>query len=182
MKVNIYGKDMRVGDSLNEKIEQKLAKFHRYFDDEARAEVKLQPEGDQVRAEVTFKIRVHFYRAEAIAPDALSAVEQAIAKMERQIRKHKSRMKKQVKEYAYMKDYFAQAMQDDPAVSDEPQIEQDIIRRKNFRIDPMTPNEAVIQMEMLGHNFLLFLSEETGKVCLVYKRNDGHYGMIEPEY
>ena len=61
-------------------------------------------------------------------------------------------------------------------------MEMDIIRRKSFQIDPMTPDEAIIQMEMLGHSFLLFLSEETHKVALIYKRNDGNYGLIEPEY
>ena len=145
MQLEIFGKDIRVSDQQKEKIEVKLGKFDRFFGDEARGEVKIQPEGDQVRAEITIKIRRHFYRAEADAPDSISAVEQAINKL-------------------------------------EPQMEMDIIRRKSFQIDPMTADEAIIQMEMLGHSFLLYLSEENQKVALVYKRNDGNYGLIEPEY
>ncbi len=180
MKVNIYGKDMRVNDNLEATIERKLSKFDRYFDDRARAEVKLQPEGDQVRAEVTFKISSHFYRAESKEQDAITAVNDAIDNMERQIRKHKSRMKKQLKEYAYMKEYLAQTDLVDAA--EDEYVDTNIIRRKSFAINTMTVDEAVIQMEMLGHAFLLFLGEDTGRVCLVYKRNDGNYGLIEPEY
>ncbi|HHU03526.1 MAG: ribosome-associated translation inhibitor RaiA [Saccharofermentanales bacterium] len=180
MQLEIFGKDIRVSDQQKEKIEVKLGKFDRFFGDEARGEVKIQPEGDQVRAEITIKIRRHFYRAEADAPDSISAVEQAINKLERQIRKQKSRMKKQKKEYAYMRDFFANEEFAEPEA--EPQMEMDIIRRKSFQIDPMTADEAIIQMEMLGHSFLLYLSEENQKVALVYKRNDGNYGLIEPEY
>ena len=180
MHIEILGKDIRVSDQQKEKIERKLEKFARYFGDEARADVMIRPEGDQVRAEMTIKIRRHYYRAEADAPDSISAVEQTINKLERQIRKQKSRMKKQKKEYAYMRDFFANEEFSVP--EEEPQMEMDIIRRKSFQIDPMTPDEAIIQMEMLGHSFLLFLSEENNKVALIYKRNDGNYGLIEPEY
>ncbi|NLC25487.1 MAG: ribosome-associated translation inhibitor RaiA [Fastidiosipila sp.] len=179
MQLEILGKDIRISDQQKEKIRNKLAKFDRYFGEGARGDVMIQPEGDQVRGEITFKVRRHYYRAEADAPDAISAVEQAISKLERQIRKQKSRMKKQKREYAYMRDYFAS---EEFSFPEEPQMEMDIIRRKSFQIDPMTPDEAVIQMEMLGHSFLLFLSEENDKVALVYKRHDGNYGLIEPEY
>lgn len=180
MQLEILGKDIRISDQQKEKIENKLEKFNRYFGDEARGDVMIQPEGDQVRAEITFKVRRHYYRAEADAPDSISAVEQAISRLESQIRKQKSRMKKQKKEFAYMRDYFANEEFSVP--EEELLMEMDIIRRKSFQIDPMSPDEAVIQMEMLGHSFLLFLSEENNKVALVYKRYDGNYGLIEPEY
>ena len=180
MRIEIFGLNMRVNDSLRAAIEQKTAKFNRFFDENARGEVKLQPEGNNVRAEVTFNIRTHFYRAESVGPDAMTAVEQAIANMEGQIRKYKSRMKKRNKDYSYMEAYFEQqeVLKDEPAAEDEFRI----IRRKSFPIEAMTPDEATLQMELLGHSFLIFLSEETGKVCVVYKRDDGDYGLIEPAY
>ncbi|MGI6157032.1 MAG: ribosome hibernation-promoting factor, HPF/YfiA family [Saccharofermentanales bacterium] len=183
MKLDIFGLDMRINDNLKEAIEQKLSKFDRFFDEGARGEVKLQPEGIDVRAEITFKIRSHYYRAEAVAPDAMSAVQQAIDSMERQIRKQKTRMKKRKRDYSYMDAYFAQqeALAEE-LLDEEEEDDFNIIRKKSFKIDVMTPDEAILQMELLDHNFLLFLSGETGKVCVVYRRRDGDYGLIEPEY
>ena len=180
MKVDILGLDMRVNDTLKAAIEQKMSKFDRFFDESARGEVKLQPEGDGVRAEVTFKIQAHYFRAESAAPDAMTAVEQAINNMERQIRKNKSRMKKRIKDYSYMEAYFDQV----EALANEPHESEEfkIIRRKSFDIEEMTPDEAILQMELLGHSFLLFLSRVTGNVCVVYRRHDGDYGLLEPEY
>ena len=79
MRLEIFGLNMRINDTLREAIEQKMDKFSRFFDESARGEVKLQPEGNNVRAEVTINIRTHFYRAESVAPEAMTAVEQAIA-------------------------------------------------------------------------------------------------------
>lgn len=180
MKVDILGLDMRVNDMLKAAIEQKISKFERFFDESARGEVKLQPEGPSVRAEVTFKIQSLFFRAESVAPDAMTAVEQAIDNMEGQIRKNKARMKKRLKDYSYMEAYFD--LEDILEDEKEDEDEFRIIRRKSFDIEEMTPDEAILQMELLGHSFLLFLSEETGRVCLVYKRHDGGYGLLEPEY
>ncbi|MFA5586670.1 MAG: ribosome-associated translation inhibitor RaiA [Saccharofermentanales bacterium] len=180
MKIEILGLDMRINDTLKAAIEQKLSKFERFFDESARGEVKLQPEGVSVRAEVTFKIQSLFFRSESVAPEAMTAVEQAIDNLEGQIRKNKARMKKRLKDYSYMEAYFEQAER----AGEERHEEDDfrIIRRKVFEIDRMTPDEAVLQMELLGHSFLLFLSDESNRVCLVYKRHDGDYGLLEPEY
>ncbi|NLB50832.1 MAG: ribosome-associated translation inhibitor RaiA [Clostridiaceae bacterium] len=180
MKIEILGLDMRINDILRAAIEQKMSKFERFFDDSARGEVKLQPEGSMVRAEVTFKIQALYFRAESVASDAMSAVEQAIDNLEGQIRKNKTRMKKRLKDYSYMEAYF----EHEEALGDEDQDEDEfrIIRKKAFLISEMTPDEAVLQMELLGHSFLLFLSVETGRVCAVYKRHDGDYGLLEPEY
>ena len=180
MKVDIFGLDMRVNDMLRAAIEQKISKFERFFDESARGEVKLQPEGNSVRAEVTFKIQSLYFRAESVAPEAMTAVEQAIDNMEGQIRKNKARMKKRLKDYSYMVAYF----DFEESLEEEKDVTEDfrIIRRKRFDIEEMTPDEAILQMELLGHSFLLFLSAETGKVCTVYKRHDGDYGLLEPEY
>lgn len=179
MIIKVQGKGMKVGSALQEKVENKLAKFHRFFDDETTATVKMQPEKNDIRVELTLNLKGQYTRAEAIAPEAIIALEQAVDNMERQIRKHKTKIKKQTKSKPI--NMYLEEMpdiEDDVELDDEPQI----IRRKSFMISPMDADEAVLQMELLGHDFLLYIDAETDKVCLVYKRLDGHYGLIEPEY
>ena len=110
----------------------------------------------------------------------MTEVEQAIDNMEWQIRKNKARMKKRLKDDSYMEAYFDYG----DAQSEERQEDEEarILRRKEFEIQEMTPDEAILQRELLGHSFLLFLSNETGKVCVVYKRHLGDYGLLDPEY
>ncbi len=179
MRTVVTGKDIRIGDDTKAKIEKKLAKFDRYFDDNAVATVKIQQEpGNKVSAEITMKIEKHYYRAEAVAQEVISAFESAVSIMEGQIRKHKARMHKQIRDFAYMNEYLK-----DVAATDEGSpAEGDIIRRKRFSLSVMTEEEATLQMELLGHSFLLYISADTGTVCAVYKRKDGNYGLLEPEY
>lgn len=181
MKIVITGQNIKISDQLNEKIEKKFNKFNRYFDDKSTVSVKVRPEANKISAEITMKIHKHYYRAEALADSVMSALDEAISIMEGQIRKHKTRMVKNVRDFAYMNEFLKQEMPDlseDLLEPDAPQI----IRRKTFTLSPMSPEEAVLQMELLGHAFLLYLSPETGQVCLVYKRKDGNYGLLEPEY
>lgn len=180
MKVNTYGRNMKVGPQLQTRIEEKLSKFNKFFGDEAAANVKVRAEKDQKIIEVTIKIKKHFYRAECKAEDVFSALDQAVDVLEGQIRKHKTKIEKKIHDYAYMKEYLKSeaALSELEADEDEPKI----TRRKSFEIAPMDAEEAVLQMELLGHSFFAYLDGETGKVCVVYKRNDGNYGLIEPVY
>jgi putative sigma-54 modulation protein len=178
MKVNIHGKGIKVGDQLQQRIEEKLGKFNRFFGDDAVANVKVRPDGDLKVIEVTLKIQKHYYRAECAADDIFTALDEAVEVLEGQFRKHKTRMEKKIHDYAYMKEYLLTEVPIPAETEDEIQI----IRRKTFDLAPMDAEEAVLQMETLGHSFLLFLDMETEKVCAVYKRKDGHYGLIEPNY
>jgi putative sigma-54 modulation protein len=178
MKININGKGIKVGDQLHQRIEEKLGKFNRFFDDETVANVKVRPESDQKCIEITLKIQKHYYRAETIADDVFTALDLAVEVLEGQIRKHKTKIEKKIHDYAYMKEYLRTQVVQGSEDTDESKI----IRRKSFDIAPMDPDEAVLQMEMLGHDFLLYLDMETDKVCVVYKRKDGNYGLIEPNY
>lgn len=177
MKIEITGVDMKVADSLHEKIVKKLDKFHRYFGDEATCNVKVQPEKDELRVELTLKIRRDIYRAEAIGPQAAIAIDAAVDNMESQIRKHKAKIKKRKHQFEYMTDYIA----DMPEHPEEEKVPE-ITRRKRFIIEAMDAEEAALQMEMMDHDFHLFINPDTGRVCLVYKRRDGDYGVLEPEY
>lgn len=180
MKINIIGQNVKVNDSMRSMIEEKLAKFDRYFDDGASAEVKLQPYQDQLKLELTFNIDRHYYRAEAIAQDVRTTLQIAVDILEGQLRKHKSKMKRQRKQFSYMKHYFAdQEFEEEDADENQSQIS----RHKTFPILPMDAEEATLQMEMLGHDFFAFLNAETGRVNMVYKRRgDQNYGWIELEY
>ena len=178
MKININGKGIKVGDQLHQRIEEKLGKFNRFFDDETVANVKVRPESDQKCIEITLKIQKHYYRAETIADDVFTALDLAVEVLEGQIRKHNTKIEKKIHDYAYMKEYLRTQVVHSAEDTDESKI----IRRKSFDIAPMDPDEAVLQMEMLGHDFLLYLDMETDKVCVVYKRKDGNYGLIEPNY
>ena len=178
MRININGKGMKIGDQLKSRIENKLSKFNRFFGDEAVATVKVRPIRHQKCLEVTIKIGKHYYRAECVADDVFTALDQAVDVLEGQIRKHKTKIEKRIHDYAYMKEYL-KAQVDQP---EEDQDEYFIIRRKSFVLEPMDADEAALQMEMLGHSFLLYLDIETDKVCVVYKRHDGNYGVLEPEY
>ncbi len=178
MNITINGKGMKVGEQLRRRIENKLSKFNRFFGDEAEAFVKVKSEKDQKRIEVTLKIHKHFYRAECVADDAFTAMDEAIDVLEGQIRKHKTKIEKKIHDYAYMQEYLKTQVPE----AEEAEDDYRIIRHKTFQIEPMDAEEAVLQMEMLGHNFLVYLDGESGRVCVVYKRKDGHYGLIEPIY
>lgn len=177
MIIQITSQHMTVGDPLKQRIETKLHKFDRYFGEDAQAQVKTRTEGEtDKRVEITVRVKKHLYRAEAQAQDVFSALDTALNNLERQIRKQKSKIEKKIRDYAYLKE----ALRDAP--QEETPEESQIIRKKQFPLHPMNEEEAALQMELLGHAFHLFLNGQTGKVALIYKRRDGHYGLIEPEY
>lgn len=178
MKIELIGIDLKVSDELKQRIETKLSKFHRFFGDEALCTVKMQTEASKVRVELSLRIQKHLYRAEAVDFNTLQALDSAVDIMEGQIRKHKTRIKRKKHQYAYLKDYLDQG---EALVTEEDKVPE-IIRRKSFTIERMDAEAAVLQMELLNHGFYLFQNDETGQVALVYKRNDGNFGLIEPNY
>lgn len=179
MKITTQGIGIHVGQRLEEKISDKLSKFNKYFGEEAAFSVKIRPERDVKKVEITLRLQNHIYRAEAKDEEILTAVDRTVDKLESQIRRQKSRIQKQIHDYSYMKEYLDDIV---PDAEDEEYEEKTIIKRKTFALVPMTSDDAVLQMEMLGHSFLVYLDAETGNVCVVYKRKDGNYGLIEPTY
>ncbi len=183
MQIMISGIGVKIGDQLRNRIEEKLGKFSKYFGDEAVANVKLRTEKDLKILEVTIKIQSHYYRAETSSSDAFTALDLAVEVLEGQFRKYKTRIEKRIRDYAYMKEYLkSQPAATEDELAEAAEAAGTITKRKSFDLKPMDSDEAVLQMEMLGHSFLLYMDNETGKVCLVYKRKDGNYGMIEPRY
>lgn len=171
MKINIIGRRMEVEERLRERIFRKLEKFDRYFKDDAVAYVTLSHEKNAERLELTVSSNGTLYRSEERDATFANALDTAIDTIERQIRKNKTRLEKRLREGA-LKDLPVEAAEEDEPFR---------IREKTFVLKPMSPEEAILQMNLLGHEFYMFLNSDTGADAVVYKRRDGGYGLILPE-
>jgi len=181
MKITTQGNGIKIGSRLEQKITDKMSKFDKYFGDEGSFNVRIRPEGNQMVVEVTLKLDNKIYRAEARDEEILTAVDKTVDKLESQIRRQKTKFLKKKKEYPQIISY----LEEDNGSDFDYEVdipETKITRKKTFELRPMTSEDAILQMEMLGHNFLVYLDADTDSVCVVYKRNDGNYGLLEPEY
>lgn len=171
MKIRITARQMTVRDSLKELIERKLSKFDKFFGENTVADVKCSRKHDMEIIEITISYGGILFRSEEENETFNNALDCAMDSLERQIRKNKTRLEKKLRENAFK-----------PSLGDITEEEEDEfkIHRKSFEIKPMTVDEAILQMNLLEHQFFLFLDSDSGKTCLVYKRKDGEYGMISP--
>ena len=177
MNINIIGKQVTIRDDMKALTEKKLAKFDRYFPEGADAVVTVRKEEkDQLRVETTISVGGTLFRAEESSSEFKNAITRCVELIEGQIRKNKTRLEKR------MKTSFAAAEAalavDSAPVPEEGEFE---IRKKTFLMKPMTPEEAILQMNLLGHTFYVFEDAENGEMCVVYKRNAGSYGLIVPD-
>ena len=180
MKITTQGKGIRIGERLEGKISDKMRKFDKYFGEEGSFNVRIRPEGSLMVVEITMKLDNKVYRAEARDEEILTAVDRAIDKLESQIRRQKTKFLKKKKEYPQI----VNLLEDDNAADFdvENEVEAKITRRKEFDLRPMSTEDAILQMEMLGHSFFVYLDAETDSICVIYKRQDGNYGLLEPKY
>ncbi len=174
MKINIIGRQLNVYDDTKALIVEKLAKLDKFFSEEANATVTLTHKRNLCTLEVTIKASNTLFRSEVDADSFRDALDRSIENIERQIRKNKTRLRKKLRE-GLIPDGFVEE------VSEETEIPEMIIRKKKFEYTPMSPEEAIMQMNLLGHTFFVFNDADTGKTCVVYTRRDGNYGLIEPE-
>ena len=173
MKITIYGKQMSVRDSLKVAVEKKLAKFDKFFGEETEAYVTCKVRKGVKIIEITVNYGGTTFRSEEESDTFITALDRAVEGLERQIRKNKTRVEKMVKRGA-----FVISEDDDDEYVEEDDFE---IRVKTFPFKPMTPEEAILQMNLIGHSFYAFTDSETGATCVVYKRKEGSYGLIVPE-
>lgn len=176
MQLIVSGKNLEVSDRLKEYVEKKIGKLDRYLPSltEARVEFALEKTRDINQSQVvqvTLRTNGTILRGEERSSDFTAAVDQVADKLHRQIERYKSKHERART--------HAEALTA-PAAPAEPPAQ--VVRTKRFRIPPMTEDEAIEQMELLGHNFFLFADRETGKLNVLYRRNDGNYGLIVPEY
>ena len=174
MKINIIGRQLNVYDDTKTLIEEKLAKLDKFFGGEASATVTLSHKRNLCTLEVTIKASNTLFRSEVDADSFRDALDRSIDNIERQIRKNKTRLRKKLRE-GIPHDAFGEQPDTDVEV---PEM---IIRKKKFEYTPMSAEEAIMQMNLLGHTFFVFNDADTGKTCVVYTRRDGNYGLIEPE-
>ena len=173
MKTTIYGKQMSVRDSLKIAVEKKLLKFDKFFGEDAEAFVTCKVRKGVKIIEITVNYNGTTFRSEEESDTFITALDRAVEGLERQIRKNKTRVEKMVK-----RDAFVITPEDDDEFIEEDDFN---IRVKTFPFKPMTPEEAILQMNLIGHSFYAFIDSETGDTCVVYKRKEGAYGLIMPE-
>ena len=173
MKFNIRGTKLEITDAIKDYAEKKLSKLEKYFDspEDLTVTIVVKPKGVEQKAEVTILFKKFVLRAEDSNKDLYAAFDLVTDKLERQIRKNKTRMKKS-------KDSIKMFNLDFTTKKEE-EKETNIVRRKNVEMKPMNEEEAILQMELTDHDFYVFKNEKTGLTNIIYKREDGNYGLME---
>lgn len=172
MKIIMTGRQMNVYESTKEMAEKKLAKFEKFFDENAEMTVAFSRRRDQEMVEITIRAGGLLFRSEDGADTFANAIDSAVDALERQIRKNKTRIEKQTKGAGVHVGHLDVAVEEEEA--------EFRIHEKTFSVKPMSAEEAILQMNLLGHSFFVFADDVTGDTCVVYKRKDGEYGLIVP--
>ena len=174
MKFIIIGRNIDITEGLKSAVQEKLGKLERYFTPETEIHVTLSVEKDRQKIEVTIPVKGNIIRSEQVSSDMYVSIDLVEEVIERQLRKYKTKIVNQQQAGGNFQKEFVE----DEFLEDE---EVNIIRTKKFGIKPMYPEDACVQMELLGHNFYVFRNAETDEVNVVYKRKGNTFGLIEPE-
>ncbi len=184
MKFIISGKNIEVTSGLRNTIEQKLSKLERYFTPDTEIIVTLSVEKERQKIEVTIPVKGNIIRSEQTSNDMYVSIDLVEEVIERQLRKYKNKLVARSQGHptasSSVSNFKKEFFESEEDVGEEEEIR--IVRTKKFGIKPMFPEDACIQMELLGHNFFVFSNAETDEVNVVYKRKDGAFGLIEPEF
>ena len=173
MRFIITGRNIDITEGLKAAVEEKLGKLDRFFAPETEVNVTLSVEKERQKIEVTIPVKGNIIRSEQVSSDMYVSIDLVEEVIERQLKKYKNKIvDKQQNAAAFAQEFVDKDYDDD---------EVKIIRTKRFGIKPMDPEEACVQMELLGHNFYVFFNAETEEVNVVYKRKGNTYGLIEPE-
>ena len=176
MRFVIVGRNIEVTDGLKEAVEEKLGKLDRFFAPDTEVKVTLSVEKERQKIEVTIPVKGSIIRSEQVSNDMYVSIDLVEEVIERQLKKYKNKLIDKQQDAAA----FAQEYIDKEYVDDDEDVK--IIRTKRFDVKPMDPEEACVQMELLGHSFYVFFNSETEQINVVYKRKGNTYGLIEPEY
>ncbi len=176
MKYIVIGKNTNVSNSLKEQAIKKLNKIEKFFKSETECHLTFTVEKNRHIFEVTIMSKGLFIRGEETTDDMYASIDTVIDKLERQIRKNRTKLGKRIHQEAVVPDNFM--------INENIEEEQSfkIKKSKRFAIKPMNVEEAILQMNLLGHNFFVFSNSDTEEVNVVYRRKDGNYGLIEPEF
>ena len=174
MRITITGRNIEITDGIREAVEERLAKLDKYFNSDVDVQVTLSVEKDRKKIEVTIPMKGTIIRSEQVSNDMYVSIDLVEEVIERQLKKYKTKI-------VDRKQSFGSSFKQEFLEKDFDEEEVNIIRTKRFEVKPMYPEDACVQMELLGHNFFVFMNAETEEISVVYKRKGGTYGMIEPE-
>ncbi|KAJ48755.1 putative sigma-54 modulation protein [Clostridium tetanomorphum] len=175
MRITVAGKNIEITNALRGVVEKKLEKLDKYFNPDVEAHATLSVQKNRQIIEVTIPFNGVILRGEEVNEDMYASIDLVVDKIERQIRKQKTKLQKR-NHGDSLKFQFI------PDNDEKELLEPRIVKTKKFAVKPMSDEEAVLQMELLGHNFFVYESADSGEVNVVYKRKDGNYGLIEPEF
>ncbi|MBS4178304.1 ribosome hibernation-promoting factor, HPF/YfiA family [Lederbergia citrea] len=182
LNYQIRGENIEVTEAIRDHVEKKVDKLERYFNETPEANVhvnlKVNP-NKKAKVEITIPLPQLVLRAEEENDDMYAAVDLIVDKLERQIRKHKTKVNRKFREQGSAKEFFNTSTNGVAAAVEEDDDELNIVRTKRFDLKPMDSEEAVLQMNMLGHSFFIYTDAETDGTHIVYRRRDGKYGLIE---
>lgn len=170
MKINITGRGITISDYLRELVEKKVGKLDRYFYADVEAQVTLSVEKNRQICEVTIPIKGAVLRAKDVSGDMYASIDGVVGKLEKQIQKHRTKLEKRLHQDAFK----------NIPVAGDAEPERRVVRTKRFALKPMDVEEAIMQMELVGHSFYVFNNAETGEVNVLYLRDDGQLGLIQP--
>jgi putative sigma-54 modulation protein len=176
MKIKITGKNIEVTEALKDRVSKKIGKLDKFFSNETEAHVTLSVQKTRQIVEVTISFNGIVLRAEESNDDMYTSIDKTIDVLERQIRKNKTRLERRLYDNNFRID--SQKFTED--VPEEKEFK--VVRSKRFAVKPMDVEEAILQMNLLGHEFFMFYNAENKQVNVVYKRKDGNYGLIEPDF
>lgn len=176
MHISITGKNIEVSDYLRDLAEKKVGKLDRYFPADTEVTVTMAVEKNRHIVEVTIPYDGGIIRGEEVSGDMYASIDNVLDKLEKQIVRHRTKLEKSLRAEAFKYDapVFAGGF-------DEDGEEGEVVRVKRFPMKPMTVDEAILQLELLGHSFYVFLNGETDDINVIYRRKDGNFGLIEPD-
>jgi putative sigma-54 modulation protein len=180
MKFIISGKNIEVTEALKERVTKKIGKLEKFFNPNTEVHATLSVQKTRQIIEVTIASNGIVLRAEESNEDMYASIDKVADILERQIRRNKTRLEKKLREGAFRQESIQMDTSVDENVDEEHEFK--VVRSKKFAIKPMTLEEAILQMNLLGHAFYMFSNAETKEVNVVYKRKNGDYGLIEPEF
>ena len=170
----ITAKNYKPSERLQDNIEKKFTKLEKFFDEDVTANVIVSKFKDKTKLEATINTKQNLFRAEEISDNVYEAMDLVIDRLSSQMKKFKGKLESRYKENKALKFEF---IPDD----DEEEDNLTVVKRKQFELQPMNYEEAILQMNLLGHEFFMFSDAETGDTCVVYTRRDGDYGLIRPQ-
>ncbi len=176
MIITITGRKVNLRDNFKNLAQKKLSRFDRIFDENATAKVVVTVERNRQTVEITINSNGVIYRAESTDLEMNDALDHVISALGRQIRKNKTRLNKRIHSAA-----LDQYVQEYVNAVEEPEEAYEVVRTKHFPVKPLSPEEAILQMNLLEHQFFMFRNEQSGEINVVYRRKDGSYGLLEPD-